>query len=74
VERPSAEIEFICRGHARREPTVTVHEDHWAYCRGGYADADPGHLWIAIAPMNASELKWKQVGLVRENQTKSPAS
>jgi hypothetical protein len=45
---------------------VTLHEQQRAYCRRGYDDAQEGHAWTAIAPTSVSELKWKQVGFVRE--------
>jgi len=66
VESAGSRIHFVCQSHVRRVPIVTMHEQQWAYCQGGYVDAQDGHVWAAIAPVSVSELKWKQVGFVRE--------
>jgi hypothetical protein len=66
VDNAGSGISFLCRSHQRGEPVVTMHEQQWAYCQGGFVDGQDGHLWAPIAPMTISELKWKQVGFVRE--------
>jgi len=66
VENAGSGIRFVCQSHLRGVPIVTLHEQQWAYCQGGYADAQDGHAWTAITPTSVSELKWKQVGFVRE--------
>jgi hypothetical protein len=61
----------MCQSHLRGVPIVTLHEQQWAYCQGGYVDAQDGHAWTAITPTSVSELKWKQIGLVRETSSLS---
>jgi len=62
---PSAEIRFICDVHAQGVPVVTLHEGQWAYCADG--DAPPReHSWTSIPAVHVSQLKGRQVGLVRE--------
>jgi hypothetical protein len=59
-------ISFLCRSHPSGEPVVTMHQQQWAYCQGGFVDAADGHEWAEIAPTTISELKWKRVGFFRE--------
>lgn len=66
MESAGLGIHFVCQSHVRGVPIVTLHEQRWAYCQGGFVDGQDGHAWIAITPTSVSELKWKQVGFVRE--------
>jgi len=52
---------------------VTVHQQRWAYCRGGLVGAQDGHLWSEISKTSVSELEWKRVGLVSERPVASTA-
>jgi hypothetical protein len=55
-------IRFLCTSHETQVPIVTMHEQRWAYCPGGYIAAKEGHDWIAIEPANVSELKRSHIG------------
>jgi hypothetical protein len=66
MDRAGSGIRFVCSSHALGTPIVTLHEQQWAYCQGGYVAAQGGHVWTAISPAKVSELKWKQVGFIRE--------
>lgn len=57
ANRTDGRIRFYCTSHAMQIPTVTIHEQQWAYCPGGYVDARDGHAWVAIEPTNVSQLK-----------------
>jgi hypothetical protein len=52
-------IEFVCSAtHAGEDantegPTITLHEDRWAYCRGG---GRTRHTWTRITPTPFSEV------------------
>ena len=50
-------IRFYCTSHPTQVPTVTIHEQRWAYCPGGYVEARDGHAWTAIDPTSVSQLK-----------------
>jgi hypothetical protein len=56
------QIRFLCTSHPTHVPTVTMHEDRWAYCPGGYIAAHAGHVWTAIEPVNVTDLKPRHVG------------
>lgn len=58
-------IRFLCTSHATQVPIVTMHEQQWAYCPGGYVAAQKGHFWTAIEPANRSELNPRHIGFVR---------
>jgi hypothetical protein len=59
------QIRFLCTSHATRVPIVTMHDDRWAYCPGGYIAAMGGHFWTAIEPANVTDVKPSHVGLAR---------
>jgi len=65
---PGTQIYFVCRSHATQVPIVTIHEERWAYCPGGYVAAKEGHDWAAIEPVRVSDLKPRHVGFAREQQ------
>jgi hypothetical protein len=50
-------IRFYCMGHDTKQPVVTLHERRWAFCRGGYFDAQDGHDWVAIEPTSVHHVK-----------------
>ena len=56
------QIRFLCTSHAIQVPIVTMHEERWAYCPGGYVASTSGHFWTAIEPANVSDLKPRHVG------------
>jgi hypothetical protein len=58
-------IRFVCTSHATQIPTVTMHEQQWAYCPGGYLAAQKGHFWTAISPARVSEPIPALLGLAR---------
>jgi hypothetical protein len=43
---------------------VTLHDNLWAFCPGGYVASRKGHFWTAIEPTKVTELP-RSVGLVR---------
>jgi hypothetical protein len=55
-------IRFLCTSHGTQVPIVTMHEQRWAYCPGGYIAAKDGHDWTAIEPASVSDLKRSHVG------------
>jgi len=59
------QIRFLCTSHTTRVPIVTMHDDRWAYCPGGYIAAMEGHFWTAIEPANVTDVKPRHVGLAR---------
>lgn len=63
-----ARIAFYCAGHAIQVPVVTMHEQKWADCRGGYLDDQDGHAWAAIELANVNELKRRDVSRLSEPQ------
>lgn len=67
MESTEPKIRFLCRAHRGHAPVVTLHEQQWAYCQGGFVAGEDGHQWTAILPTTVSELKWKLVGSVRES-------
>jgi hypothetical protein len=56
------QIRFLCTSHATEVPIVTMHEERWAYCPGGFIASKPGHFWTAIEPVDVSDLKPKHIG------------
>jgi hypothetical protein len=58
------QIRFLCISHATQVPIVTMHEERWAYCPGGYIASKAGHFWTAIEPANVSDLKQRHSGFV----------
>ena len=68
MEKAGAGIRFLCTSHAIQTPIVTIHEQQWAYCPGGFVDGQEGHNWVAIAPSTISELKWRHIELVRAQE------
>jgi hypothetical protein len=52
AERLGTRIRFLCTSHSVAIPTVTMHENQWAFCPGGYIAAQTGHFWTAIEPAN----------------------
>jgi hypothetical protein len=70
MARPTTQsdrIAFYCTGHPIQAPVVTMHDEKWAYCRGGYFDDHAGHDWTAIEPANVNELKQRDVGFVSQS-------
>ena len=63
---PGAEIRFICDAHTQGVPVITLNEGQWAYCPGGDVGPLRSHSWTPIPAVHVSQLKGKQVGLVRE--------
>jgi hypothetical protein len=57
-------IRFLCTSHTTEVPTVTMHDNQWAFCPGGYIASHQGHFWTAIEPANVNAMP-RQVGLVR---------
>lgn len=57
-------IRFYCTSHPTQVPIVTVHEQRWAYCPGGYVAARDGHSWTAIEPTNVHHVNSRQAGFV----------
>jgi len=55
-------IRFLCTSHVTQIPIVTMHEEKWAYCPGGYVAAHEGHGWTAIEPARITELKPTHIG------------
>jgi hypothetical protein len=45
-------------------PTVTLHNDQWAFCPGGYIASQKGHFWTAIEPTKVTAMS-RPIGLVR---------
>lgn len=48
-------IRFLCTSHSPQVPTVTMHEQQWAYCPGGHIAARQGHFWTAIEPTTVND-------------------
>ena len=46
-------IRFLCTSHATEVPTVTMHEQQWAYCPGGEPD---GHKWFKTGGITRAAL------------------
>jgi hypothetical protein len=63
-----SQIHFLCTSHVTQVPVVTMHEDRWAYCPGGYIAAKEGHNWTAIEPTNVTDLKPRHIGFVRAQE------
>lgn len=61
-------IRFVCTSHETRLPIVTMHEQQWAYCPGGYIAAHEGHFWTAIEPASWTELSLGHIGFAREQR------
>jgi hypothetical protein len=57
-------IRFYCTSHPTQVPIVTMHEQRWAYCPGGYVAARDGHFWTAIEPTNVHQVNPRQIGFV----------
>jgi hypothetical protein len=57
-------IRFLCTAHSTVIPTVTMHDQQWAYCPGGFIAAQKGHFWTAIEPTQVREVTSTQIGLV----------
>ena len=60
-------IRFVCTSHPTRVPTVTMYEQRWAYCPGGYIAAVKGHFWTAVQPTGVTEVAdglWRSHGQV----------
>ena len=60
MENPRAtqlgtQIRFVCTSHSGQVPTVTMHDQQWAYCPGGHIAARPGHFWTAIEPTTVTD-------------------
>lgn len=66
-------INFLCTSHAPEVPIVTLHEQRWAYCPGGYVAAQQGHAWTAIDPANRSELNPRHIGFVQARRLSESA-
>ena len=62
------QIRFLCTSHATGVPIVTMHEERWAFCPGGFIAAKPGHFWTAIEPVDVNELKPRNVGFAPVQQ------
>ena len=56
------QIRFLCTSHAAAVPIVTMHEERWAYCPGGFIAAKPGHFWTSIEPVDVIDLKPRHIG------------
>lgn len=73
IEKTDAELKariaFYCTGHPIQVPVVTMHDQKWAYCRGGYLAHHEGHAWMAIEPANVNELKKRDVGFVSQRRS-----
>ena len=69
--RLGTRIRFVCTSHAPRVPTVTIHDQQWAFCPGGQIAARQGHFWTAIEPTTVTEAEANRVvpgdGLSRSN-------
>jgi hypothetical protein len=50
-------IRFYCTSHPTQVPSVTIHEQRWAYCPGGYVEAREDHAWVPIDPTSVPQLK-----------------
>ena len=57
-------IRFLCTAHPADVPTVTMHDQQWAFCPGGYIASHKGHFWTAIEPALVNAMP-RNVGLVR---------
>jgi hypothetical protein len=62
--QPGTRIRFLCTSHSTEVPTVTLHENQWAFCPGGYVASEKGHYWTAIEPTKVTAMA-RPVGLVR---------
>jgi hypothetical protein len=57
-------IRYYCTSHPTQVPIVTMHDQRWAYCPGGYVAARDGHFWTAIEPTNVHQVSPRQAGFV----------
>jgi len=58
-------IRFLCTAHPTKIATVTMHDQRWAYCPGGFIAAQKGHFWTAIEPTNVRDVTSTHMALVR---------
>jgi hypothetical protein len=63
AEQLGTRIRFLCTSHSTAVPTVTMHDQRWAFCPGGYVASEKGHFWTAIEPTNVKAMP-TNVGLV----------
>ena len=67
MDRDASLISFVCLSHRQGTRIVTVHDGQWAYCRGGFVDAQHGHTWAVMSPNIVYELDSNRVGLIKES-------